>query len=565
MLADMRYFALAVDFDGTLAHDGYVRPETVVALHQLRATGRKLVLVTGRRLPELEAVFTELVLFDRVVGENGAVIFNPADRSLRALAPPPPEMLLERLRKANVPFQTGHAIVALWEPHAAEAFSAIAELGLEYWVSFNKGAVMLLPSGHTKATGLEAALSDLGLSPLNAVAIGDAENDHSMLAACELGVAVGNAVPALHLSADVSLAADHGAGVEEVAYALIRDDLSGWDADSDRRLTLGLHNGESVWVSTSGPVVLITGASGVGKSSYALGILTQLMAGGYQAVVVDPEGDYHDESLGAAVIGSAVRDPAIESIEPLIQEPRGSVIICILGIEGARRRKYFAELLDLINHQREATGRPHWLVFDEAHHLFYDSPDLPTALQRAQLRSTVLVTLHPEKLTQTVLRQVTHVVALSEPSPEIDWMARMLGVPPPTCGDDRDGLAMLWRVGERTTTTLDVAALLVPHTRHARKYAESDLGEKRSFYFRQFAGGESVRAANVLEFAALLGDIDETTWRFHQERGDFARWLRECINDEELAGFAEACADSTGARWGRLALQRRILEKYVAW
>ena len=46
---------------------------------------------------------------------------------------------------------------------------------------FNKGAVMILPSGVNKATGLAAALEELGLSPHNVVGVGDAENDHAFL------------------------------------------------------------------------------------------------------------------------------------------------------------------------------------------------------------------------------------------------------------------------------------------------------------------------------------------------------------------------------------------------
>ena len=59
---------------------------------------------------------------------------------------------------------------------------AIRDLGLELQVIFNKGAVMVLPSGVNKATGLDAALDELGLSPHNVVGVGDAENDHAFLA-----------------------------------------------------------------------------------------------------------------------------------------------------------------------------------------------------------------------------------------------------------------------------------------------------------------------------------------------------------------------------------------------
>ncbi len=73
----MRYLALASDYDGTLAQDGVVSPETVEALDRLRHSGRKLILVTGRELPDLEKTFNRLDLFDRVVGENGALLYNP--------------------------------------------------------------------------------------------------------------------------------------------------------------------------------------------------------------------------------------------------------------------------------------------------------------------------------------------------------------------------------------------------------------------------------------------------------------------------------------------------------
>jgi HAD superfamily hydrolase (TIGR01484 family) len=86
-------------------------------------------------------------------------------------------------------------IVATWTPHEQVVLDTIRALGLELQVIFNKGAVMVLPSGVNKAFGLRAALAELALSAHNTVAIGDAENDHALLAECELGVAVDNALP----------------------------------------------------------------------------------------------------------------------------------------------------------------------------------------------------------------------------------------------------------------------------------------------------------------------------------------------------------------------------------
>ena len=47
----MRYLALCTDYDGTVAHHGHVDEPTIDALAALKASGRKLILVTGRELP----------------------------------------------------------------------------------------------------------------------------------------------------------------------------------------------------------------------------------------------------------------------------------------------------------------------------------------------------------------------------------------------------------------------------------------------------------------------------------------------------------------------------------
>ena len=76
----MHYLALACDYDGTLATDGRVNNEPLAALERFRATGRKLILVTGRELPDLLAIFPPILLFDRVVAENGGLLYRPAER-----------------------------------------------------------------------------------------------------------------------------------------------------------------------------------------------------------------------------------------------------------------------------------------------------------------------------------------------------------------------------------------------------------------------------------------------------------------------------------------------------
>lgn len=232
----MRFQALATDYDGTLATHGAVGDEVVSALKSLRRSGRKLVMVTGRRLDELHAVFRHVAIFDRIVAENGALVFDPATGEERVVADPPPPEFVALLRQRGVtPIELGRVIVATWEPHDAVCRAAIRELGLDLQIILNKGAVMILPAGVAKATGLARALAELNISPRHVAGIGDAENDHSLLAATGCGVAVANAVDDLKERADVTTIGDHGAGVVELIEQMIANDLADWMPDPQQK------------------------------------------------------------------------------------------------------------------------------------------------------------------------------------------------------------------------------------------------------------------------------------------------------------------------------------------
>jgi hydroxymethylpyrimidine pyrophosphatase-like HAD family hydrolase len=232
----MNFVALASDYDGTLAEDGRVAPSTIAALWALRQSGRKLILVTGRVLPELRQVFAELELCDLVVAENGALLYEPATGTERPLGAPPPAGFIEWLKERNVsPLSTGCSIVATREPNEKLVLRAIRELGLELQIIFNKGAVMVLPPGVNKATGLAAALERLRLPPLSVVGIGDAENDLAFLRACGCAVAVANALPMVKEDAAIVTSGARGAGVAELIGRLIDTDLAEYAAAKGRR------------------------------------------------------------------------------------------------------------------------------------------------------------------------------------------------------------------------------------------------------------------------------------------------------------------------------------------
>ncbi|HZF39380.1 MAG TPA: HAD-IIB family hydrolase, partial [Blastocatellia bacterium] len=291
----MRYHAVACDYDGTLAHNGRINGETVAALEALRGSGRRLIMVTGREIDDLQQNFSRLDLFERVVAENGALLYCPNERKEKALAEAPRNEFVRLLEERGVgPISVGRSIVATWEPHETTVLETIRDLGLELQVIFNKGAVMVLPSGVNKATGLKAALDELRLSPHNTVGIGDAENDHAFFSLCECSVAVANALPSVKEQADWVTRGDHGAGVIELCHALLRDDLREIEPRLARHgVLLGAREtGEELRLQPYGVNILIAGPSGVGKSTLAGGFLERLAERGYQFCIIDPEGDY---------------------------------------------------------------------------------------------------------------------------------------------------------------------------------------------------------------------------------------------------------------------------------
>lgn len=222
----MRYLALAADYDGTLASSGVVDRDTVDALRRLAASGRRLILVTGRQIDDLARVFPEVTIFDRVVAENGALLYQPEHHRTQVLAEPPAPRFVEELRRRGVdPLFLGQVVVATTEPNQGKVVEAIGELGLDLQVILNKGSVMVLPGSIDKATGLAAALQELKLSPRSVVGVGDAENDQAFLAMCGCGIAVANALEAVKARADHVTQGRAGTGVREVIDGLIADDL----------------------------------------------------------------------------------------------------------------------------------------------------------------------------------------------------------------------------------------------------------------------------------------------------------------------------------------------------
>lgn len=535
----MRYHALACDYDGTLAQDGRVSQVTVAALERVRASGRRLLLVSGRELEDLQRVFDRLELFDRLVLENGALLYRPGSREEHLLAEPPPSGFVDALRERGIsPLSVGRSIVATWHPHEAAVAEVIHDLGLEMQVIFNKGAVMVLPSGVNKATGLSAALSELGLSAHNVVGVGDAENDHAFVAACECAVAVANALPALAERCDWVTDADHGAGVVELIDRLLADDLACLAPQLTRHaVELGTaRDGSPVSVAPYGPTLLIAGTSGGGKSTLAAGLLERAAERGYQFCIVDPEGDY-EQFAGAITLGDGQRTPAVEEVLRVLGNPREHLVVNLLALPMQDRPTYFQTLLAGVSDLRVRTGRPHWLLVDEAHHLLpavradgpWHAQNLPTGL--------ILLTVHPDRLPTTVLAGVGTAVAVGDHADTtLAELAGALDLPAPAApGAAGSADAVLWRPGSGDAEALTVHPSTAARHRHRRKYAQGELGPDKSFWFTGPDGALRLRAQNLILFLQIGDGVDEATWLHHVGAGDVSRWLRDAVKDTDLA------------------------------
>lgn len=486
----MRYHAFACDYDSTLATHGAVGNDTLAALERLKASGRSIVLVTGRVLDDLLEVFPRAAVFDRIVLENGAQIFRPETRETELLAEPPPPEFLARLRALGVtPLAAGRIVVATREPFQSTVLETIREMGLEMHLVFNKGGVMALPAGVDKATGLRKALAELGLSPHNAVGIGDAENDHAFLELCECSVAVSNALPALQERADWVTRDPASAGVVELIGRLLENDL----ADLEPRLARheipmgATREGAPLAIPPYGRGVLLAGSSGGGKSTFASGVLECMGSRGYQYCILDSEGDYAELEHGV-VLGTARRPPSIEEALALLDVPAQSLAVNLLGFPIEQRPKFFQEMLAALVQLRWKRGRPHWILIDEAHHLLPPGAPPSDAPLPDRLGGVFLVTVHPEKLAPAALSWVDLALACGDrPEETLQSFARAAGRPPPEppSGAPVVGEMLEWWPSKGSTTrvfrSIPARASI---RRHLRKQAEGELGADKSFYFR---------------------------------------------------------------------------------
>ena len=346
--------------------------------------------------------------------------------------------------------------------------------------------------------------------------------------------------------------------------------LLGTRADDDKK---------QVRLDPYGTNLLLTGSSGAGKSTLATAILERLAEQQYQFCIIDPEGDY-ESFEGAVVLGDPDRSPSVDAIMDLLEKSDQNAIVNMLGIGIADRPTFFEKLLPRLQELRARTGRPHWMVIDEAHHLLPTSWRPSSTTLPQELSGLMLITVHPDHVAPAVLSLIDTIITVGE-APEQAIRAFSATLEQSSAGEAREtqqptgiestrlepGEALVWsRASGEPPFRLRIAPPRGERRRHLRKYAEGDLGEDKSFYFHGPDGKLNLRAQNLMLFNQIAEGVDDETWLYHLHQGDYARWFRESIKDEALADEAARIADQPqiGAAESRAAIKAAIEERYTA-
>ena len=258
---------LCTDLDGTLLRaDKTVSPENLEAIRHFQKEGGRFTFITGR-VPTTARGIYETVRPNAAIGcFNGGGLFDyERDEFLRFRALPQEHLALcdfvdrelpeigiqvntartvyfnkdneaQRNFRAvtGIPFATCHyrevkepvaKVIFLHTEDAmirrlAEAFDAHPLAPLFDFIRSEETIYEALPKGVSKGAALLGLAEIYGIDPKKTIAVGDYDNDVSMLSAAGLGVAVENAVMAAKRAADVITASN-----EDHAIARIVSDL----------------------------------------------------------------------------------------------------------------------------------------------------------------------------------------------------------------------------------------------------------------------------------------------------------------------------------------------------
>jgi hydroxymethylpyrimidine pyrophosphatase-like HAD family hydrolase len=571
----MRFRVLALDYDGTIAQGGKLHPEVRAAIDDARAKGVAVILVTGRIMEDLRREAGNLQFLDAVVAENGAVLAFPGKGRSMALGPQPPPVFLEELRRRKIPAVAGECLVEAEAALAHRILDVIRERELPLVILFNRSRLMILPQSISKATGLREALSVLRLSPHNTIAIGDAENDHSMLETCEVGVAVPWGSQALRAAADEVL---EGADPAIVAAYIRRVTTEPRlpKKRKRRQLLLGFtEDGQPLTLGVRGRNILVAGNPGSGKSWVAGVLCEQLILQRYSVCVIDPEGDYASlESLPGVAVFSGNRPPPFRDLEGAFRYPEASVVVDLSTLSPEERLEYVPSLLEMLAVLRRHTGLPHRILVDEAHYYLH-GPEARQVLD-LDLAAYTLVTYQVSRLDRSVLNATEAIIVTKETDPaEVHELHALIG----GRGTEAEWLAALGGLAAQEAVLLPkqegpggglvrfrVAPRLTPHVRHQHKYLDMPVSPTNAFVFTCRGVPTGQQARTLAEFVAMASACSPEALQDHLRRHDFSRWIGNVFGDPTLASQIhrlEAQRDLVRESEIKISLAKLIWERYM--
>jgi hydroxymethylpyrimidine pyrophosphatase-like HAD family hydrolase len=545
---------LALDYDGTSASDDVMDPGVRSAIADARARRIVVVLVTGRRLTDLRRVAGDLHFLDAVVAENGAVLHLPESGYSAVLAPPPAVALLQELTMRGIVHAPGECLVEASAADAQGILDAIRSRELPLSIHFNRGRLMVLPQAISKATGLREALTILRLSERNTMGFGDAENDHELLRACEIGAAAGWGSESVRAIADLVVEGKSPADLGPYLQRLIACGQLPAAKTARRSLLLGhTDQGESFELAVRGRNVLVAGDARSGKSWVAGLLAEQLILHGYSVCVIDPEGDYRalDALPGVVALGGANPLPRPHELLHVLRHPHTSVVIDLSHVHHRDKVEYARALLPALAMLRRRTALPHRIFVDEAHY-FLDgsSPDdlldlrgdgytlvtyrashLPNAVLDAS--EVVLVTCESDPTEVKALHALCH---SDEP---IDRWSELLG----GLGIGEAAALPITDEAGASLRRFHLGRRITHHVRHREKYVDVPIPDARAFVFTQRDQPEGTRATTLKAFVHALDVMPSEVLEGHARREDFSRWLAEVFGDYPLALSVRALED----------------------
>jgi hydroxymethylpyrimidine pyrophosphatase-like HAD family hydrolase len=541
--------ALACDYDGTLASEDRMGEEARAALGQARAAGLRLILVTGRTFFELTRVCDCLDLFEAVVAENGAVLYYPAESMIRDQGPPPPERLLAELDRRRVYYQAGRVIVGTARSDEAAVREALATTDVTREVVYNRGALMLLPTGMSKGTGIQQAARLLGLSTHDLLALGDAENDLPLFDACGWSGCPASGGPEVRARADWIFPGENGQSIAAAIAGPILDGRLPPARAPRHHVALGwvVTTSEPVTIPVRGANMLIHGDPLSGKSWLAGSLMERLIVARHAVCILDVEGDYGVLARlpGATSVGIGEPREVERALGLLERDPAASLVLDFSALTHAEKLEAVEQALHLVRALRQRVGRPHWVLLDEAHYTLHRS-GVSGDLGIAEDRGFCLVTYRPSWLRDDIMAAVDiFALARTTAAAEIEALASVLGAPSGDRHPLSDALVRLPRgeflllrrreEGGAGAVTFVAAPRQTVHVRHLTKYADSRVPPGREFLFRR-RGGQWVASAESLHACRrVVATIEPDVLAHHAEHGDFSRWVRDVFHDAELS------------------------------